>query len=62
MNPCELTTSVTAVANVLANSLPDDRLELAAALFTQLGDTLASIAVQRSICAQTAGYTQAVNR
>lgn len=52
MNPCELTASVTALANLLASQLPDDRLNLAAAAFMQLGDTLATIAVQRSICAQ----------
>lgn len=50
MNPCQLTTGVTALANVLACRLSDDGLEIAAALFTQLGDTLAAIAVQRSIC------------
>ncbi len=50
MNPCELTTGVTALANVLASGLSDDELGMTAALFTQLGDTLATIAVQRSIC------------
>ena len=30
--------------------LGDDELELAAAVFTQIGDVLAVIAVQRSIC------------
>lgn len=48
MNPCELTASITAFANLLANQLTDGDLELAAALFTQLGDTLATIAVQRA--------------
>ena len=50
LNPCQLTFSVTAVANSIASNLSDDNLALAAALFTQLGDTLSTIAVQRSIC------------
>lgn len=50
MNPCALTAEVTAIANVLASGLSDEKLELVAAIFTQLGDTLATIAVQRSIC------------
>lgn len=53
MNPCALTAEVTAIANVLASGLSDEKLELVAAIFTQLGDTLATIAVQRSICSPT---------
>lgn len=53
MNPCALTAEVTAIANVLASGLSDEKLELIAAIFTQLGDTLATIAVQRSICSPT---------
>ena len=41
---------VTALANSIARSLSDDELNLAAAIFSQLGDTLATIAVQRSLC------------
>ncbi len=41
---------ITALANVIACQLPDDVLDLAAAILTQLGDTLATIAVQRSRC------------
>lgn len=50
MNSCELTMSVTALANSLACQLSDDDLELAAAVFMQFGDTLATISVQRSRC------------
>ena len=50
MNPCELTASITALANAIACQLSDDDLELAAAIFTQLGDTLATISIQRSLC------------
>lgn len=60
MNPCELTAGVTALANVLANGLSDEKLGLAAAIFTQLGDTLATIAVQRSICGKASDNTPAI--
>ncbi len=36
-------------ATILASCLDDDELELVAASFTQIGDTLTLIAVQRSI-------------
>lgn len=52
MNPCELTMSVTALANSIACQLSDDDLELAAVVFSQLGDTLATISVQRSRCSR----------
>ena len=50
MNPCELTASVTAVANVMASKLTDEELSIWAAVFVQLGDTLATIATQRARC------------
>ena len=50
MNPCELTTSITAIANVVADKLNDDELAVLAAILVQLGDTLATIATQRAIC------------
>lgn len=50
MNPCELTASVTALANALACRLDEAQLGLLAAVLTQLGDTLATIAAQRAIC------------
>ena len=46
MNSCELTVSVTA----LAAGRSQEELSLLAAVLTQLGDTLATIAVQRSVC------------
>lgn len=52
MNPCELTVSVSALANAIACKLDADELALAAAVFTQLGDTLATIAVQRELCSK----------
>ena len=50
MNPCELTASVTAIANALSCKLSTEETTLLAAILVQLGDTLATIAVQRGIC------------
>ena len=50
MNPCELTAAVTAVANTLACKMNNDELSLLASVLVQLGDTLVTIATQRSIC------------
>lgn len=52
MNSCELTASITAVANALACKLTEDELNLLGAILTQLGDTLVTIATHRSICTQ----------
>ncbi len=54
MNPCELTASVTALANAFACKMSVDELSLLGAVLTQLGDTLTTIATQRSICSVTA--------
>lgn len=62
MNPCELTAGITALANVLASGLPDEKLGLAAAIFTQLGDTLATIAVQRSTCGKVSDNAPSIHR
>ena len=50
MNSCELTTAVTAVANTLACKLSNEELTLLASVLVQLGDTLVTIATQRTIC------------
>ena len=50
VNSCELTVSVTALANALAAGRSEEELSLLATVLTQLGDTLATIAVQRSVC------------
>lgn len=50
MNGCELTASITAIANMLACQLTEDELNLLGVVLTQLGDTLLTIATQRSIC------------
>ena len=50
MNPLALTSSITALANAIACRLSEDQLSLLAVILTQLGDTLATIATQRSFC------------
>ena len=50
MNPCELTASVTALANVIACRLSEDELNILGVVLTQLGDTLLTIATHKGIC------------
>ena len=50
MNACQLTTTITAAANSIANKLTIEEITILAAVFVQLGDTLATIATQRAIC------------
>lgn len=50
MNSCQLTASITAIANAISSSLSLEETTLLAAVFVQLGDTLATIASQRALC------------
>ena len=50
MNTCELTATITAIANYMACRLTPEQLELVGVSLTQLGDTLLTIATQKSIC------------
>ena len=50
MSACELTATITAVANWLACQLSQEDLELLGVSLTQLGDTLLTIVTQRTIC------------
>lgn len=50
MNPCQLTASITAVANAIASTLCNEEIILLATILVQLGDTLATIEAQRAIC------------
>ena len=50
MNSCELTASITALANVISCNFNNEELTLLATIFVQLGDTLATIVTQKSIC------------
>ena len=46
-DPLALTTMVNSLAVAIAGKLSDEELDLTAAILVQLGDTLATIAVQR---------------
>ena len=50
MNACELTASITALANWLACQLSLEELELLGVTLTQLGDTVLTIVTRKSIC------------
>ena len=52
MNACELTASITAIANTLACCLTEDELNLLGVILTQLGDTILTIATHKSICSK----------
>ena len=52
MDPLELTTSITALANAIAAVLSEEELNLLGVVLTQLADTLFTIAAKRSICRQ----------
>ena len=49
MNSCQLTASITAVANAISSKLNIEETTLLATVLVQLGDTLATIATQRAI-------------
>lgn len=49
MNFYNLTTSITAFANALSCNFSVEEITLLATVFVQLGDTLATIATQRSL-------------
>lgn len=51
-DPLALTTAVNTLAAALAQGLNSSELALLSAVLTQMGDTLATIAVQRSLCGQ----------
>lgn len=50
MNSCELTATITALANGIACKLSDDELAALSTVLVQLGDTLATIATHRTLC------------
>lgn len=54
LSPCELSIAVSALANAIAKNLTDDQILIVGAVFTQLGDTLATISVQRDIIKKAA--------
>ena len=50
MNSLELTAAVTALANAIACRLSPGEAALAAGIFVQLGDMLATIAAAQALC------------
>ena len=50
MNACELTATITAIANWLAGQMSQEELELLGVSLTQLGDTILTIVTQKGIC------------
>lgn len=50
MNACEITASITALANMIANEFDDECLGLLSVIFVQLGDTLATILTAKQVC------------
>lgn len=53
MNPLELTSAVTALANAIAKNLTSSEITLLASILVQLSDTLATIAASRELCEDT---------
>ena len=58
MNPCQLTAMITTLANAISNKLNIEELGVLAAILVQLGDTLATIATQRTICEARANLSE----
>lgn len=54
MNSLKLTAAITALANTIACNLTESEIALVAGILVQLGDTLATIAAQRSLCEEKA--------
>lgn len=50
MTPCELTAMITALANTISADCTVETINLLAVIFTQLGDTLGTIATAQSLC------------
>ena len=50
MNACELTATITALANGIACKLSDNELAALSTVLVQLGDTLATILTHRTLC------------
>ena len=53
MNPLELTSAITALANAIARKLTTGEVALLASIPVQLSDTLATIAASRELCEDT---------
>ena len=54
MNSLELTSAITMLASAIACKLSTDEIALLSSVLVQLGDTLVTIATQKSICEKSA--------
>ncbi|TCL55937.1 hypothetical protein EDD76_11373 [Kineothrix alysoides] len=50
MNSCELVTFITATACAISNCCDKDEIAMLSAIFSQLGDTLATMLTHDEIC------------
>lgn len=48
MNSCELVTFISALACAISQNMSNQEIDLLAVVFTQLGDTLATISLKKS--------------
>ena len=55
MNSLELTSAITALANVIACRLTLEEIALLAGILVQLGDTLSTIAAREALCGGDSG-------
>ena len=53
MRSVKLTAAITAIANSIACGLSVNELALAAGIFVQIGDTLATIAAEKALCEES---------
>ena len=51
MQSCELVATISAIACAISKGKSPDEIALMATIFSQLGDTLATIAAQEALCA-----------
>lgn len=51
MNPCDLAVAISALACCIAEGKSADEIALISSVFSQLGDTLNTIAAQQALCA-----------
>ena len=61
MNIPELTSTITAIANMLSCKMTVSEMALAAGIFVQLGDTIATIAAGRALCEERESEKQAID-
>ena len=61
MTPCELNLSISAVACAIARGKSQQELSLLSAFFTQLGDSLATIAVANDCATESDSGNSNVN-